>query len=308
MKNEVGLKHIALELGISMVAVSRALKDCDDISEQTKQKVRQKAIELGYVPRPLEKSNHKTIAILVDSLGSSFFGMIAEKLIEEFKKFNCLVNFIPTSQNFVCKENVKEALEISVDGIISFLVPHQDAYEMVLLHRVPFLLFGRYVDNSKMNIVYMDDYLGGEIAASYLIDNGADKLCYVGVDSIECSLRRQEGFINKGKELGIKDIIKIQGNDEMNKVEELINTGYKWYFCFDDSLANYLINSHKEKDIHVVGFNGSSKFLPHYDFITSIHADYDLMVKDAVKILIDKINNKNEGDSIVIKHKTEICK
>lgn len=311
MKNEVGLKHIALELGISMVAVSRALKDCDDISETTKQKVRQKAIELGYVPRPLEKSNHKTIAILVDSLGSSFFGMIAEKLIEEFKKYNCLLNFIPTSQNYACKENVKEALEISVDGIISFLVPHQDAYEMVLLHRVPFLLFGRYVDNPKMNIVYMDDYLGGEIAASYLIENGANKLCYIGVDGIECSLRRQEGFLNETQKQGINDIKIIQGNDidnDMNKVEKLINEGYKWFFCFDDSLANYLLNSQKDKDIHVVGFNGSSKFLPHYDFITSIHADYDLMVKDAVNILNNKINNKNEGDFVVIKHKTELCK
>ena len=163
MKNEVGLKHIALELGLSIVAVSRALKDCNDISESTKHKVRLKAIELGYIPRPLEKSNHKTIAVFVDSLGSPFFGMIAEKLIEEFKKHNYLVNFIPTSQNFACKENIKEALELSVDGMISFLVPKDDAYEMVLLHRVPFLLFGRYVEKSKMNVVYMDDIQGGEI-------------------------------------------------------------------------------------------------------------------------------------------------
>ena len=306
MKNEVGLKHIALELGISMVAVSRALKDCADISESTKQKVRQKAIELGYVPRPLEKSNHKTIAILVDSLGSSFFGMIAEKLIEEFKKYNCLINFIPTSQNYACKENIKEALEMSVDGIISFLVPHQDAYEMVLLHRVPFLLFGRYVENTNMNIVYMDDYLGGGIAASYLIEKGANKLCYVGVDSIECSLRRQKGFLDEANKNGIKDINIIQGND-LDQINELINKGYKWFFCFDDSLAIHLINSQKDKNIHVVGFNGTSEFLTHYEFITSIHADYDSMVKDAVSILNNKINNKNEGELIVIKHKTKLC-
>ena len=59
MKNDIGLKHIALELKISLVAVSRALKDYDDISELTKHKVRQKAIELGYVPRPVDKIKHK---------------------------------------------------------------------------------------------------------------------------------------------------------------------------------------------------------------------------------------------------------
>ena len=63
MKNEVGLKHIALELGLSVVAVSRALKDGDDIGELTKHRVRQKAIELGYMPRPMKESKYKTIAV-----------------------------------------------------------------------------------------------------------------------------------------------------------------------------------------------------------------------------------------------------
>ena len=167
MKNEVGLKHIALELGLSVVAVSRALKDGDDIGELTKHRVRQKAIELGYMPRPMKESKYKTIAVFIDSLVSSFFGMIAEKMIEEFKKHNYLIILIPTAQNFVCKENVKEALGLSVDAMISFLVPHDNAYEISLLHRVPFLLFGRHLERPKLNVVCMDDYLGGEIAASY---------------------------------------------------------------------------------------------------------------------------------------------
>lgn len=306
MKNEVGLKHIALELGISIVAVSRALKDCNDISESMKRKVRQKAIELGYMPRPLVKTDHKTIAILVDSLGSPFFGMIAEKMIEEFKKYNCITTFIPTSQNYACKENIKEALELSVDGIISFLVPHEDAFEMVLLHRVPFLLFGRQENDNRMNSVYMDDALGGAIAASYLINKGANKLCYIGVDAIECSLRRQEGFVKEGKKNNIKDICIIQ-SDEVNRLDDLIEEGYNWFFCFDDELAYYISNNKKDKNICVIGFNGMSRFLSHYKSFASIHADYDLMVKDAIEILYNKIVNKNENNSIVRKYNTELC-
>ena len=307
MKNEVGLKHIALELGLSIVAISRALKDYDDISESTKHRVRQKAIELGYFPRPVEKSNHKTIAVFVDSLVSSFFGMIAEKMIEEFKKQNYLVILIPTAQNYVSKENVKEALELSVDGIISFVVPHENAYEISLLHRVPFLLFGRYIERPKLNVVYMDDYMGGEIAANYLKEKGADKLCYIGVKNIECSLRRKQGFIDKAKEIGIDEIMIIY-DDETEKIAELIEKGYKWFFCFDDNLANYLLNSRKDIQIEVVGFNGTSEYLPQFEFITSIHADYDCMVKDAVNILIKKIINKNADEAIIKKHNTRLCK
>ena len=45
-----GLKSIAYELNLSINTVSRALRDCDDISKATKEKVRQKAYELGYIP------------------------------------------------------------------------------------------------------------------------------------------------------------------------------------------------------------------------------------------------------------------
>ena len=47
-KND-NLKTIAYELGVSINTVSHALRDMDDISEPTKQKVRRKAIEMGYI-------------------------------------------------------------------------------------------------------------------------------------------------------------------------------------------------------------------------------------------------------------------
>lgn len=306
MKNEIGLKHIALELDLSLVAVSRALKDYDDISETTKHKVRQKAIELGYMPKPVAKSAFKTIALFIDSLTSSILGMMAEKLIEEFKKYNYLVILIPTAKNHVYKENVKEALELSVDGMISFLVPRDNAYEISLLHRIPFLLLGRYDDKPKLNVVYMDDYMGGEVAASYLIEQGADKLCYMGVNYIECSKRRQQGFVDKSRKEGIKEI-KIINDNEIEKTSDLIKQGYKWFFCFDDNLANYLLNFQKEKDICVIGFNGTSRFSTQFEFIPSIDCDYDEMIKDAVTIIIDKISNKNDSQAVVKKHNTKLC-
>ena len=39
-EKRLSLKTIAYELGVSVNTVSRALRDCDDISESTKEKVR----------------------------------------------------------------------------------------------------------------------------------------------------------------------------------------------------------------------------------------------------------------------------
>ena len=43
------LKDIARALGVTVNTVSHALADKDDISVETKRKVREKAAELGYV-------------------------------------------------------------------------------------------------------------------------------------------------------------------------------------------------------------------------------------------------------------------
>ena len=47
MAKSTGLKAIAYELGVSVNTVSRALRDCKDISEHTKEIIRKKAYELG---------------------------------------------------------------------------------------------------------------------------------------------------------------------------------------------------------------------------------------------------------------------
>ena len=49
MAKSTGLKAIAYELGVSVNTVSRALRDCKDISEHTKEIIRKKAYELGYI-------------------------------------------------------------------------------------------------------------------------------------------------------------------------------------------------------------------------------------------------------------------
>lgn len=58
-KND-NLKTIAYELGVSINTVSHALRDMDDISEPTKQKVRRKAIEMGYISSAVSLNPKKT--------------------------------------------------------------------------------------------------------------------------------------------------------------------------------------------------------------------------------------------------------
>ncbi len=303
MKCEYGLKHIAVELHLSLTAVSRALLDCNDISDETKLKVWKKALQIGYVSPTIVKKRSKetkTIALFVDSLRSPYFGMIIEKMIVEFKKYGYKVLIIPTNNGTVSKDNVVEAINANADAILTFLLMKEEAYVFASLYMIPMLLFGRYFDASRLDVFYMDDEDGAHKAVDYLLNVcGSKKLCYISVEGFEVNERRKAGFVSAST----KADVPFKVIDEKlldNEINSLIKDGYDGYFCFDDQLANYLLSVIKdEQKIHVVGFNGASRFYEYPYDITSIEADYDQMVANAVVFIIEKI--KKGGPRLVKK-------
>ncbi len=61
----VRLKDIALRAGVSVMTVSKALRDETDISATTKSRIKQLAQELGYVPDSIAQGlRNKTTKLL----------------------------------------------------------------------------------------------------------------------------------------------------------------------------------------------------------------------------------------------------
>ena len=89
-KTNVSLKDIALSLGLSVDAVSKALRDSNQISEETKKIVKQKAKELGYVKNPsalaLKTGRSNTVLIFLNSLYNQYFSIMATHLIKDIEK------------------------------------------------------------------------------------------------------------------------------------------------------------------------------------------------------------------------------
>src|SRR5438034_81752 len=77
----VRMKDIARDLGVSVVTVSKVLRDHSDISTATKRRVRKRIRELNYHPnliaRSLASKHTFTIGLVVPDLTHTFFGGIA---------------------------------------------------------------------------------------------------------------------------------------------------------------------------------------------------------------------------------------
>ena len=81
--DQVNLKRLAKELNLAVSTVSRALRDSHEISPQTKERVRELALKLGFQPNPhassLRQNKSKTIAVIIPKIENNSLKLNKEK-------------------------------------------------------------------------------------------------------------------------------------------------------------------------------------------------------------------------------------
>ena len=115
-KEEVTIKDLARELGISPSTVSRALKDHPDISPDTKKAVNELAKKLNYRPNPIALSlkggSSRIIGVIVPEIVHFFFSTILSG-VDDFAD-EAGYNVIICQSNEIYENEVK-----NVDALIS---------------------------------------------------------------------------------------------------------------------------------------------------------------------------------------------
>lgn len=302
------LKTIAYELNLSINTVSRALRDCDDISAKTKEKVRKTALEMGYLPNrsiaSLNNGESKLIALVINNIKNYYFTAMSEKLIYNLRKEGYVVVIISLYGNALDIGIVKECMYQRVDGIISFVEPEKDALDVVKLNKIPFLLLGRKIDDEYCDMIYTNDIAGGEMATKYLYKCNCKNYIYVNVNGSECATRRYNGFKNylrntiktyKYKKINIEDF-----KDNLEYVKSLENLGI---FCYNDEHAYIVIDILKKNNIDL----SKIKFIGYDDiyrqnlgliYIPSIGFDYEAIATTAVNLMITRCKQHREKISV----------
>ncbi len=321
-KRNVSLKTIAYELNVSINTVSRALRDCSDISEKTKKKVRQKALELGYLPNKIihsmNEENSKLIALVINNMKNYYFTIMSEKIMYLLKKEGYLCVIICLYGNSFTSETVKECVYQRVDGIVSFVEPTKESLEYVKLNNIPFLMLGRKIDDDYCDMLYTDDEKGGEIAAKYLCDEGCDHFIYVNVEGSECAIRRYQGFSNYLRFVKkTRKFKKVNTEDFNNFLDNLENYDKLGIFCYNDENAFNILNLLDEHNIDkskikIIGYDAVSQNINGTIKIPSVGFDYmciaktvnycvttNLTKREKISMCFDvKLFNKGDVDEI----------
>ncbi|TGD78262.1 LacI family DNA-binding transcriptional regulator [Hymenobacter wooponensis] len=203
-KQQISLRDLAKHLNLSTSTVSRALADHRDISEATKDRVRQMAQELNYRPNQLaaalRKGHSKTLGVIVPHIKGYFFPAVMngiEKVAtrEGFNVLLCQSNEDSARE----KRNIEALLAAQVEGILVSVsaTTQMDLkhFEQVRQQGVPLVFFDRVPDLPQSMAVILDDFQGAYQAVRHLIEQGCTRIAHLaGPQHLNTSRNRFLGY------------------------------------------------------------------------------------------------------------------
>lgn len=206
----VGIKDVAREAGVSINTVSRALNDKPDIRSETKEKVLEAAVRLGYRPNRLAKglrSNKSgTIGVIVTDVANPFFGALVKGVERAARDHDYSIILQDTDEDY---EQEEEAIQVmlaeQVDGLlITPVQTRKQTIEKLAKVDFPFVLLSRYFDDLETDYVVPDDFQGGFVATEHLLQQGHTKIAIVnGPLHISSAKERFQGSVEAFKHYGI---------------------------------------------------------------------------------------------------------
>jgi LacI family transcriptional regulator len=203
-KKSVTIKEVARAAGVSAQTVSRVLNDRPDVSDETRQRVREIIAELGYSPNILARSliQGRSHTIGVVGYGLSYYGPSRvltgiERQANELG-YSLILSLLREPEASAGEDILTNLLMRKVDGII-WAVPEIGEHRAALLvglQRQPTpVIFINMQLNPHLAVVAIDNYNGGRQAVLHLLSRGCRKVGIItGPPSWWESRQREAGW------------------------------------------------------------------------------------------------------------------
>ena len=184
----VSMKDIAAECGVSIAAVSKALNGSKDIGNETREKIKQVAEQMGYHPnfsaRALKTKKSYNIGVLYnESSGSglmhNYFAQILDsfKNVAESKGYD--ITFLSNSKTRKDQMSyLAHALHRGMDGVIIAVADYNDEEVAELLQSDLPVVTIDYMYEGRISVI-SNNIKGMECLMSYIFEKGHRKIAYI---------------------------------------------------------------------------------------------------------------------------------
>lgn len=271
MARRATLKDVAAAAGVSVTTVSLVLNDRPArVSTEKREAIAQAVKQLNYVPnqnaRSLVTKQSKLVALIVPDIENLFFAALA-KCVEDECAAQGYSLIVANSDDSRESEQalLRRLTSRGVDGVL--LIPARESCaagagaalrEDVERVTCPVVLIDRLTQCGWCDVVGFDNYLGGRLAAQYLLEGGHKRIGIVTGDVAESSAAdRRRGFADALEQAGerLDPSLCVTGDYRFasgyRAADRIIDGGATAVFCCNDVMALGFRQRMAERGLHV---------------------------------------------------------
>jgi LacI family transcriptional regulator len=253
----IRMKDIARDLNVSVMTVSKVLRNHSDISRETRERVLKHVRELNYAPnrtaRSLATGRSSVIGLVVPDLEHPFFSEIAKAIARRIRTRDYGLIIASSEDNPALERSeLDRMLARQVDAVILASVQTSSGspvFARLGAAGVPYVLIDRDFPDLGANYVGVDDREVGRVATEHLITCGCRLIAHLRGPDVSTAVGRLQGYEDALQRHGIavpaEYVVKLKGGDARSEeqgfqaMNRLLSMKRRpdAVFCYNDEAA-----------------------------------------------------------------------
>ncbi len=319
----ITIRHVALDAGVSVAAVSKVLRNAYGVSDQLRQKVEASIEKLNYRPsfaaRGMRGRTY-TIGILVIELTNPFLPAVIESVIGQLSEngYKALVG-VGHSVDQIEASMIEAMIDNRMDGIIVIAPRISGKFLETFAQQIPIVAIAHHEQQATTyDTVNSDDRKGAKLAVEALLERGYRDVAMVGYDfhvaeATEVARQREAGYMDAMKAAGLERQARIHrlpppGEDRREAMEKLLTAPdrARAVLVWSDLDAIPLISTCQTlgirvpEDLAVVGYDNSPPAAIPLIGLSSVDQNPLEMGRVAADLLLSRITGRLKTQHVLI--------
>lgn len=314
---KITLKDIAIDTGLSISTVSRALAKSGKISPENVKRVFESAQRLNYPIvnnlAPFELRNSVYIALVTTFHPGEFYASFFNGFVKAAAGSNIHFGLFNVCTNKDCGFRFIESIKKNnFDAAVLFLpgLSKEDYTEILELVGDFPMISAAPIATPVMDSIVFDNYSGGHLIGKHFHERGFKKIGIIQGPSSELETHlRKNGLIDYCEQNGLELVMKYRSDYDISSgkgaYEHFKNLPDKpeAIFACNDALAIGFMHSATRDgvsipaDVAIAGYDDIPMCEYQNPTLTSIHAPYDILGKNILDHLINQLNDREHDVS-----------
>lgn len=312
MKENIRIRDVADMAGVSIGAVSRALKGQSGISEKQRKNIISVAQKLGYDLSRLQGNKLKRILFILHrqhntTLSLTFYTPLLMEIEDACRESDIALSFLALGPSDEIEKRVRQHMP---DGLLVVGFFEQDILTTLSSFAMPMVLIDLF--NPHISSVNPDNVQGGAIATRHLISSGRRRIAFLASSLSHYSIQqRLRGYRQELFDAGIltppdyeavaPDYLPTeQGLEEAVKQLIGLSNPPDAIFAYNDAAALIAVRTCKNlglkvpEDIAIIGFDDIDNAALSDPSLSSIRVNRQLLGQRGLELLLNDRTGQHE--------------